>query len=98
MPQDEWIYFTALSHISFVLKQSGTNAKEYGSMRIASLHISSVLRLSGISLIHTGIISSRPYLFIPLGPGKDQILWTEGRLGQRFFNDVNVPLIFLNAH
>ena len=48
-----------LSHIFCVLKQLGTNAKEHGSMLIALLHISCVFRLSGISLIHTGIISSR---------------------------------------
>ena len=58
----------ALSHISYVLKQSGTNAKEYGSTRIASLQISCVFRLSEISLIHTGIISSRDISIHALGP------------------------------
>ena len=57
-----------LSHIFCVLKQSRTNAKEYGSMHIASLHISCAFRLSGVSLIHTGIISSRDISIHTLKP------------------------------
>ena len=36
----------------------------------------------------------KPYLFMPLGPGKGQILWTERRPGQRFLTTYP-PFIFV---
>ena len=68
-------FLTALIHRPSVLRRSGTNAKESGSIHTASSHISCVLRRLGISLIQCGTFHNKKYLLIPLGPGKGQILW-----------------------
>ena len=70
MPQGKWVYFNGLITHFCVLRQSGTIVNEYGSIRIASLHISCVFRLSGVSLIHTGVISSRDIFINALGLGE----------------------------
>ena len=43
----------------------------------ASLHISCVLKWSGIAIIRRKVISKGLILLMPLDPGKGQILWTE---------------------
>ena len=50
-------------HIFSVLKWSGTNAKEYGSMHTALLHISCLLRYHGISFIQVGTYEHN-YIFV----------------------------------
>ena len=67
---------SASLHISWVLKRSGTYASESGFMGTALLHISCVLRYPGISLIQLGTFSKDIILFIPLGLGEGQILWS----------------------
>ena len=67
---------SASLHISWVLKRWGTYANESGFMGTALLHISCVLRYPGISLIQLGTFSKDIILFIPLGLGEGQILWS----------------------
>ena len=55
-------------HMSSVLRRSGTNFNEYGSMRTASSHISFVLRCSGTSLIQRGIFANRDVFIHTLRP------------------------------
>ena len=66
-------YITAASHISYVLRWSGTCAKECGSMRTASLRISCVLRWSGTTFT---LLAMSIYIF---RPGEVQIFFMDRR-------------------
>ena len=67
----------------------GTYAKEHGSMRTTSLHISYVVRCFGTSFIHTAI-SSQDDIFLFIGPRHDIL--------RNFFNpSITYPYEFNGA-